>query len=180
MMIGEIRDLETARIAIQASLTGHLVLSTLDTNNAAATITRLIDMGVESYLLASTIKGVLAQRLVRRLCAQCSRPHDGADHWAQSIARNVPQVEALGPPDIRQPRGCVECSGTGYSWRTTIAELLLVNTDIHRLILSATPDARIDEAAREKGMTSMYASGARKVWRGETTVEEVLRATRMG
>jgi general secretion pathway protein E len=180
IMIGEIRDLETARIAIQASLTGHLVLSTLHTNNAAGTITRLIDMGVEGYLLASTIKGVLAQRLVRRLCQQCSRPHNEAEHWARSIATNVPNVKSLGPPDIRQSHGCSECCDIGYARRTTIAELLLVNSDIHRLILSATSDAQIDEVARENGMTSLYASGAKKVWRGETTAEEVLRATRMG
>jgi general secretion pathway protein E len=180
IMIGEIRDLETARIAIQASLTGHLVFSTLHTNSAAATITRLIDMGVENYLIASTVKGVEAQRLVRRLCPDCARPHDAATHWAETFARDVPGIEALGRADIRQPRGCSQCGGTGFSGRSTIAELLLVDTEIHRLVLAGASDSEIDGSAREHGMTSMYASGAVKIWRGETTVEEVLRATRMG
>jgi general secretion pathway protein E len=180
IMIGEIRDLETARIAIQASLTGHLVFSTLHTNSAAATITRLIDMGVENYLIASTVKGVEAQRLVRRLCPQCARPHDAAADWAETFARDVSGIAAFGPPDIRQPCGCSRCGGTGYSGRSTIAELLLADSEIHRLILAGASDSEIDASARARGMTSMYASGAHKVWRGETTVEEVLRATRMG
>jgi general secretion pathway protein E len=180
IMIGEIRDLETARIAIQASLTGHLVFSTLHTNSAAATITRLIDMGVENYLIASTVKGVEAQRLVRRLCPHCARRHDGAAYWAETFARDVRGIAANGPADIRQPGGCAHCAGTGFSGRSTVAELLLVDADIHRLVLAAAADAEIDAAARAGGMTSMYASGAYKVWRGETTVEEVLRATRMG
>jgi general secretion pathway protein E len=178
IMIGEIRDLETARIAIQSSLTGHLVFSTLHTNNAAATITRLIDMGVENYLLASTVKGVVAQRLVRKLCRLCSCPHDQAAYWGDTLAQMVGSVASLGPPDIRQRRGCAEC-GSGFSGRTTIAEVLLIDADIHRLILSATSDAEIDRVARERGMINMYETGAAKVWRGETTVEEVLRATRM-
>jgi len=180
IMIGEIRDLETARIAIQASLTGHLVLSTLHTNNAAATITRLIDMGVENYLLASTVKGVVAQRLVRRLCPHCAVPHAGAARWAEALGRDWSGVTALGPPDIRQPAGCPACGGSGFSGRTTIAELLLVGADIHRLILQRASDAQIDAAARAGGMVSMYETGVAKVWRGETTVEEVLRAARMG
>jgi general secretion pathway protein E len=180
IMIGEIRDLETARIAIQASLTGHLVFSTLHTNSAAATITRLIDMGVENYLIASTVKGVEAQRLVRRLCAHCACPHDGAAYWADAFARDVPGIERCGPANIRQPRGCAQCGGTGFSGRSTIAELLPVDAEIHRLVLAAASDAQIDAAARAGGMISMYANGAGKVWRGETTVEEVLRATRMG
>jgi general secretion pathway protein E len=180
IMIGEIRDLETARIAIQASLTGHLVFSTLHTNSAAATITRLIDMGVENYLLASTVKAVEAQRLVRRLCPQCARPHAAAARWADAFARDVSGIESLGPADIRQADGCAQCGGTGFSGRSTIAELLLVDADIHRLVLAGASDSEIDASARERGMTSMYASGAAKVWRGETTVEEVLRATRMG
>jgi general secretion pathway protein E len=180
IMIGEIRDLETARIAIQSSLTGHLVLSTLHTNSAAATITRLIDMGVENYLLASTVKGVLAQRLVRRLCPHCSCPHEGADHWAAEFRREVKIVEALGKPDIRQARGCVECGHTGFSGRSTIAELLPIDTEIQSLVLATAADAQINTVARDHGMITMYESGIAKVWRGQTTLEEVLRATRMG
>jgi general secretion pathway protein E len=179
IMIGEIRDLETAQIAIQASLTGHLVLSTLHTNSAAATITRLIDMGVENYLLASTVKGILAQRLVRNLCPHCARPHRDAAHWASRFRNDVRNIAALGPPDIREARGCGECGGLGFAGRATIAEILLVNADIHRLILSATSDSQIDDAARKMGMISIYETGVAKVWRGETTIDEVLRATRM-
>lgn len=180
IMIGEIRDLETARIAIQSSLTGHLVLSTLHTNSAAAAITRLIDIGVENYLLASTVKGIVAQRLVRKLCAHCSVIHDKAGHWAGELARGVPSVESYGAPEIRRAVGCSECGGVGFSGRSTIAELLLVDDDFHHLILSKASDSQINQAARARGMVTMYEMGAAKVWRGETTIEEVLRATRMG
>jgi general secretion pathway protein E len=180
IMIGEIRDLETARIAIQASLTGHLVLSTLHTNSAAATITRLIDMGVENYLLASTVQGIVAQRLVRRLCQRCACEHDKAAYWTGELARQVRGIESYGSSVIRQPRGCAECNGSGFSGRTTIAEILMIDSDIQRMILSTRSDAEIEHAARERRMATMYEAGATKVWRGETTIEEVLRATRMG
>jgi general secretion pathway protein E len=179
IMIGEIRDLETARIAIQSSLTGHLVLSTLHTNSAAAAITRLVDMGVESYLLASTLKGVLAQRLVRTLCGRCAVEHDSSAYWADEFARSMRGLEALGPASIKQARGCPECHGTGFSGRSTIVEILLVDSNLHRLILSNASDAEIERSAHESGMESMYEMGVHKVWRGETTVDEVLRATRM-
>jgi general secretion pathway protein E len=180
IMIGEIRDLETARIAVQASLTGHLVLSTLHTNSAAATITRLIDMGVENYLLASTVKAIISQRLVRRLCPHCSRPHKDASYWMDEFNKGVRGIAALGPSDIRQAHGCSECDGLGFSGRSTIAEILLVDAEIHRLMLSATSDTQIDGTARKLGMISMYEIGAVKVWQGHTTIEEVLRAVRMG
>jgi general secretion pathway protein E len=179
IMIGEIRDLETAQIAIQSSLTGHLVFSTLHTNSAAATITRLVDMGIENYLLASTVKGVLAQRLVRCLCRHCAEPHDNAEFWAAEIAKTAQPSEIRGSPRIRRPRGCAECGQSGFSGRTTIAELLLVDAGIHRMILERSSDAEIERAARSGGMSTMYESGIAKVWRGETTIEEVLQATRM-
>jgi general secretion pathway protein E len=179
IMIGEIRDLETAQIAIQSSLTGHLVFSTLHTNSAAATITRLVDMGIENYLLASTVKGVLAQRLVRRLCRHCAEPHDNADFWAEEIARKAQPKDVQGTPRIRRPRGCAECGQSGFSGRTTLAELLLIDAGIHRIILERASDAEIERAARAGGMSTMYESGIAKVWRGETTIEEVLQVTRM-
>ncbi len=179
IMIGEIRDLETARIAIQASLTGHLVFSTLHTNSAAASITRLIDMGVENYLLASTVKGVLAQRLVRRLCPHCSQPHEKAEHWRDAFGKAVSKIRPLGEANIRQATGCPECGQSGFSGRTTLAELLLISGTIHGLVLSAASDAQIEAAARNEGMAGMYEDGITKVWRGETTIEEVLRATRV-
>jgi len=180
IMIGEIRDLETARIAIQSSLTGHLVLSTLHTNSAAAAVTRLIDIGVESYLLASTVKGVLAQRLVRKLCRHCAREHSQAAHWAREFSRTIPKIETFGPPQISDAAGCDKCSGTGFAGRSTIAEILLVDSGLHGLILANAADAKLQAAARAQGMVNMYEMGAMKVWRGETTIDEVLRATRMG
>jgi len=174
VMIGEIRDLETARIAIQASLTGHLVLSTLHTNSAAASITRLIDMGIENYLIASTVKGVLAQRLVRRLCPHCSRPAD-ADPWVH----RTPALEALGPPRLKREVGCDACRGSGFIGRTTVSELLAMDERIHRLILESAADSALESAARQSGMTTLYESGMSKAWRGETTISEILRVTRM-
>jgi len=180
IMIGEIRDLETARIAIQSSLTGHLVLSTLHTNSAAAAITRLIDIGVENYLLVSTVKGVLAQRLVRRLCQNCARKHRQAAHWESELARTVPNIASSGTPNICEAHGCEKCSGVGFVGRSTIAEILPVDADFHHLILSNASDVQVEAAARDRGMINMYGMGAIKVWCGETTIDEVLRATRMG
>jgi general secretion pathway protein E len=180
IMIGEIRDLETARIAIQSSLTGHLVLSTLHTNSAAAAITRLIDIGVESYLLASAVKGVVAQRLVRVLCSHCAREHNQAGHWAAELARTVANIESFGPPNIRESCGCAKCGGVGFVGRSTIAEILRIDGEFRHLVLSIASDGQLSAAARAGGMINMYEMGAIKVWRGETTIEEVLRATRMG
>jgi general secretion pathway protein E len=179
IMIGEIRDTETARIAIQASLTGHLVLSTLHTNTAVAAITRLVDMGVESYLLASTVKAVLAQRLVRRLCLHCACPDANAMHWQAQIVASSPHVEALGQPDIRSPGRCQNCNHSGFSGRTTISELLNVDAEIHRALLAGSSEKAIEDIARARGMRAMYEDGLAKVWCGETTVEEVLRVTRV-
>jgi general secretion pathway protein E len=178
IMIGEIRDLETARIAVQASLTGHLVLSTLHTNSAAASITRLVDMGIENYLLASTLRGVLAQRLVRRLCRHCCVAHDNAEHWAHEIVSRAAGVEALGPAGLRKPTGCDACGNTGYAGRTTIAELMTVDAAIERLILTAASDADLEQTARARGMLTMYDAGMAKAWTGVTTIDEVLSATR--
>jgi general secretion pathway protein E len=179
IMIGEIRDLETARIAVQASLTGHLVFSTLHTNSAAAAITRLVDMGIENYLLASTVKGVLAQRLVRRLCRRCAIQHRNADHWAREIAKSLGKSSELGTPSIGEPKGCADCGQFGYSGRTTVAELLIVDTELQRLVVSTAADADLERVARAAGMRSMYEVGLAKVWAGETTLEEVLQVTRM-
>ena len=177
IMVGEIRDLETARIAVQASLTGHLVFSTLHTNSAAAAITRLVDMGVENFLLASTVRAVLAQRLVRRLCRHCAVEHDDADQWATEIAKKLRKADKLGRPSIRRPGKCAKCGHTGYAGRTTIAELMVVDAEIQRLVLSAAADTELERAARARGMDTMYETGMLKVWRGETTLEEVLKAT---
>jgi general secretion pathway protein E len=180
IMIGEIRDLETARIAVQASLTGHLVFSTLHTNSAAAAITRLVDMGIENYLLASTVKGVLAQRLVRRLCRRCAMPHGNADYWRQEIKKTLDPSAEPGAPEVLAAKGCAACGQFGYSGRTTVAELLTVDTELQRLIVATASDTELERAARSAGMRSMYEVGLAKVWAGETTIEEVLQATRVG
>ncbi len=176
IMIGEIRDSETARIAIQASLTGHLVFSTLHTNSAAASITRLIDMGVENYLIASTVKAVLAQRLVRRLCQACAAP---LETRAQVRAQFMGEAFARGPDRLSSPKGCPQCRNLGYSGRSTIAELLIMNERLQRLVCEGAPDAALETAARESGMSTMYHCGMSKAWRGETSIEEVARVTRM-
>ena len=174
VMIGEIRDLETAKIAIQASLTGHLVFSTLHTNDAAASIARLLDMGIEDYLLASTIKGVLAQRLVRKLCPHCSSPDPNADSWANRLAAEHRQ----GQQNFRSPVGCEACNGVGYKGRTTIAELMIVDHGLQARIHESASDTILEQHARENGMRLLFEDGLAKAWRGETSIDEVLRATR--
>jgi len=176
IMIGEIRDAETAKIAIQASLTGHLVFSTLHTNSAASSITRLIDMGVESYLIASTVKAVLAQRLVRRLCPHCEAPLEAKAQWR---ARLSGEGFSKSPERLRAPAGCSHCRGSGYSGRCTIAELLIMTDAMQRLVCEGAPESALDSCARSAGMTTMYQCGMGKAWRGETSVDEVLRVTRM-
>jgi len=176
IMIGEIRDAETARIAIQASLTGHLVFSTLHTNSAASSITRLIDMGVESYLIASTVKAVLAQRLVRRFCSHCEAPLEAKAQWR---ARLSGEAFSRDRERLRSPAGCAHCRNSGYSGRCTIAELLIMDDAMQRLVCEGAPESALDSCARSAGMTTMYQCGMAKAWRGETSVDEVLRVTRM-
>ena len=181
IMIGEIRDLETAQIAIQASLTGHLVLSTVHTNSAAATITRLLDMGVEKYLLASCLKGVLAQRLVRRLCHACAKPQADAGHIVRMVETTGGDASALlcgAPPRLHSATGCPSCRQTSYSGRSTIYELLTVTPRIRDAILASSSESAIERTAVDDGMTTMLHNGLGKVLKGETSPEEVLRVTR--
>ena len=175
IMVGEIRDLETAQMAIQASLTGHLVLSTLHTNSAAASITRLVDMGVDDYLLASTLSGVLAQRLVRRLCARCSAPADTLPPLLGRLGGRGRDLRGL-----RRKVGCPACRNTGYQGRTTISELLPMTDALRRKVLERSSESALEAAAVEGGMVAMLDDGLAKALNGETTIEEVLRVTRMG
>lgn len=178
IMIGEIRDLETARIAIQAALTGHLVFSTLHTNSAIAAITRLMDLGLERFLLGSTISGVMAQRLVRKLCSACSRPAAGGDHVSPDFDLADAHTICAGSHP-REAVGCEMCSGTGYSGRTTISELLIVGDDVREVIGRRSQDQQlIEQVARKSGFRSLYENGLLKVASGETSLEEVLRVTR--
>jgi general secretion pathway protein E len=172
VMIGEIRDLETARIAVQASLTGHLVLATLHTNDAASAVTRLVDMGVEPYLLASGLVGVLAQRLVRRLCPQCAteRPLPAEERQALGLPEGV--------TGSRHADGCPACAMSGYRGRTGIYELLVVDEALQGMIHDRAADQALRDHARGRGMRSLREDGGRLVAAGVTSVEEVLGATR--
>ncbi len=174
IMVGEIRDLETAQMAIQASLTGHLVLSTVHTNSAAGTVTRLLDMGVEDFLLASTVAGVLAQRLVRRLCTQCAAPAEASPLLLQKLGERRRDLSGL-----RKRVGCRACRNTGYLGRTTIGELLVMTDAVRQRVLESGSERTIEAAALEAGMVAMFEDGLGKALRGETTIEEVLRVTRM-
>ncbi|MEQ1577636.1 MAG: GspE/PulE family protein [Hyphomicrobium sp.] len=181
VMVGEIRDLETAEIAIRASLTGHLVLSTVHTNSAAATVTRLLDMGVEDYLMASSLKAVVAQRLVRRLCHACSEPAEVSPAQLEkiySIAGITGAPAKSGAHSIRKACGCKQCRNTGFSGRTTIYEVLTVSEPVRDAVLTEGTERRIEDAARASGMVPMISNGIAKVLAGETTLEEVLRVTR--
>jgi general secretion pathway protein E len=178
IMIGEIRDLETAEIAVQAALTGHLVLSTLHTNDAPATINRLMDMGVDDYLLTSTLVGVLAQRLVRTLCTHCREPHQMDAAVAKEMGFG--RVSAEPQPVVYKAMGCKECSNTGFTGRMCIAEMMPLTEPIRRLIMQKANAGDLRRAALGEGMLPMYDDGLRKVIAGTTTIEEVLRATREG
>lgn len=170
VMIGEIRDLETAQIAVQASLTGHLVLATLHTNSAAGAVTRLIDMGIEPYLLSSTLIGVLAQRLVRKLCPECKAPHT-PDDTERAILN-----ESLFP--VYGPVGCAACGWNGFKGRTGIYELLPVDDGIRKQIHDGVSEASIAKAAKKAGMLTLREDGLRWVNDGVTSLDEVLRVTR--
>ena len=171
VLIGEIRDMETAQIALQASLTGHLVLSTLHTNDAPNTVTRLVDMGMEAYKIASALRGVLAQRLLRRLCPVCRVPH--TDPLPERVRKHLPQ----GGADLYQAVGCSECAHTGYRGRFGIVEILTMNPELERLIGRGATADQIAVAARAGGMRSLFESGLRHVVLGTTSVDELLRVT---
>src|SRR5499427_10894207 len=176
IMIGEIRDLETVQIAVQAALTGHLVLSTIHTNSAAATMTRLRDMGLEDYLMTATLKAVLAQRLVRRLCPGCKFPEAAPTALIERFdLGRLAKEKAI---TLYHPRGCPECRGTGFRGRRAIAELLVPNRAIDRLIYEGAADAAIEGAAVEQGMRPIFDSGLLAVLEGDTTIEEVVRCIR--
>jgi general secretion pathway protein E len=178
IMVGEIRDLETAEMAIRASLTGHLVLSTIHTNSAAATITRLLDMGVEDYLLASSLKGVLAQRLVRTLCPSCATKANVSDVEGDRLLRLAGPAGDKASMNVHAPHGCESCQGTGYRGRTAIYELLTVTPALRDTIAAGAQESSIEAAAVSSGMTTLMQNGMAKVISGETTMHEVLRVTR--
>jgi type IV pilus assembly protein PilB len=176
VLVGEIRDRETALISVEAALTGHLVLATLHTNDSASTPMRLVEMGLEPYLVTSALSGALAQRLARRLCVHCREPYEPTE--ADIVAAGWPPEEVFSKekhPKLHRAVGCSACSKTGYRGRKALLELLVVNEDVERLIIEGGTADDIHKLAVEQGMVTLRNSGLRKALEGETTLEEVLR-----
>ena len=176
IMIGEIRDLETAQIAVQSALTGHMVLSTLHTNDAASTINRLLDMGMDDYLLTSTVNGILAQRLVRTLCPHCRETHPALPEVVEEM--QLQRYTAVNPVMLYRAVGCAECGNTGYSGRVSIVELLVMSDTVRSMVMRHVTSGEVRHQAIAEGMQTMYESGLSKAVAGITTIEEVLRVTR--
>ncbi len=174
ILVGEIRDLETAQIAIQASLTGHLVLSTLHTNDAAGAITRLIDMGTEPFLVAASLEGVLAQRLVRRICSECLADYEPNEATISQLGLSANE---LGDKRFYTGTGCDKCNGTGYRGRRGLFELLDMSDPIKELVTERAPSVVIKHKAIELGMNTLREDGLRNIYDGTTTIEEVLKYT---
>ena len=176
IMVGEIRDVETVSIAMQSALTGHMVISTVHTNDAPSTVNRLLDMGAEDYLLTSTINGVLAQRLVRTLCPKCKEQHPALPEVVEQMGlrRYVPEGEVK----LWKAVGCAECAGTGYWGRICIIEMMQMSDNLRSLIMRHSTSGDIRSAAIMEGMETMFENGLRKSLAGTTTIEEVLRVTR--
>jgi general secretion pathway protein E len=173
VMVGEIRDLETAQVAVQVALTGHMILSTLHTNDAASGVTRLLDMGVEDYLIVSTVNAILAQRLVRTLCTVCREPYELSIELAGRLG-----LALAAPATFFRAHGCPACASTGFKGRTTILEILPMTDCIRRLVLDRAAAGDIRTAAVAAGMRTMLAHGLKKARDGVTTIEEILGATR--
>ena len=174
IMLGEIRDIESGEMAIQAALTGHLVFSTLHTNDAAGAITRFVDMGVEPFLIASAVIGVLGQRLIRRVCPKCKTAFDPDDRDLELLGL---KREQIGNNKFYYGKGCPHCNNSGYKGRKALTELLLMSPQISELVLQNAPTVVIREKARELGMATMREDGIKAILNGETTMEEVLRYT---
>ena len=175
IMIGEMRDLETAGIAVQSALTGHLVLSTLHTNDAAGSITRLLDMGVDDYLLTSTINGILAQRLVRVLCPHCRQAYAALPELVEEL--RLGRFSASTDITLYKAVGCEQCGGTGYRGRAAIMEFLVMSDPLRRLVLKHADATVLQAETQKEGMDTMYEDGLRKAVMGLTTIEEVMRVT---
>jgi len=175
IMVGEIRDSETAEIAIHAALTGHLVFSTLHTNDSFGALTRLVDMGIEPFLVSSSILAVLAQRLVRTLCTNCREPYTPS---ASELARIGARPEMLKGPIYRPAaNGCRACRSTGYRGRTAVHELMLMDDEVRSLVMQKADAATIRRACTSRGMSLLRQNGAQRILQGETTIEELLRVT---
>jgi general secretion pathway protein E/type IV pilus assembly protein PilB len=174
IMIGEIRDMETATIAINASLTGHLVFSTLHTNDAPSAVTRLIDIGVKPFLVASSTRALMAQRLVRKVCKQCAAPYVPTEDEMRQLNLNVSNTQGA---SFMRGKGCANCSNTGYRGRFGIFEIFVIDDDARKLIYEKVSSSVLRNRAREMGMRTLREDGIRKVLAGLTTPDEVIRAT---
>jgi type IV pilus assembly protein PilB len=174
IMIGEIRDLETGGIAIKAALTGHLVLSTLHTNDAPSTITRMIDMGIEAFNVASAVNLVVAQRLVRRICKDCKGPHKYTDEQLSPLGTDIEKLRAI---SFMKGTGCDTCSGTGYKGRAGLYEVMAMSPELRRMILRGASVSEMQEQAVSEGMLTLRMDGMKKIERGVTTLEEVVKET---
>lgn len=175
IMIGEIRDKETAKIAVESALTGHFVLSTLHTNDAASAVTRLGEMGVEAFLTASSLVGVVAQRLVRVLCPRCKQPYTISRQKLLELVPDFPLADDEEQVTLYEPHGCLSCSHTGYRGRRGVYEFLQVSEEIQQMILAKESNHAIKTMAMEQGMTTLRQDGFEKVRQGLTSLEELLR-----
>jgi type IV pilus assembly protein PilB len=172
IMLGEIRDSETARIAVQASLTGHLVLSTLHTNDAPSSVTRLINIGVEPYLISASVNAILAQRLVRKVCQNCKEPFVPSDEMKEFLT-----MQGFDSDATFKGKGCDKCRKTGYSGRLGIYELLILDDSLRDLVTQNPDVVQLRKLCRERGLVTLRQDGFDKVMKGLTTVDEILRVT---
>ena len=175
ILIGEIRDFETLEVAISAALTGHLVLSTVHTNSAAATVTRLIEMGAKDYLVSSTLTGVIAQRLVRRLCDKCKEAYIPTEEEVKHITNNPEMQQRLLQSKLYRKKGCKECGYLGYAGRLGIYEVMPITREIKKLIAQGAHDIEIEETAVASGLKTLNVSCLEHIQEGRTTVDEFIR-----
>ena len=174
IMIGEIRDLETGGIAIKAALTGHLVLSTLHTNDAPSTITRMIDMGIEAFNVASAVNLVVAQRLVRRICKDCKAPHDYKNEELAALGTDFDELRKI---PFQKGKGCDSCGGLGYRGRAGLYEVMAMSPELRRMVLRGASVAELRDQAVAEGMLTLRMDGMEKIKKGVTTLEEVVKET---
>jgi type IV pilus assembly protein PilB len=182
IMVGEIRDIETGGIAIKAALTGHLVLSTLHTNDAPSTVTRMIDMGIEPFNVASAVNLIVAQRLVRRICKECKQEHQYTEDELKALAVDISAASGQGFEGITfyKGAGCDTCNGTGYKGRAGLYEVMALSPELRRLILHGASTAELQEQAVKDGMLTLRMDGIEKIRKGVTTLEEVVKETAGG
>jgi type IV pilus assembly protein PilB len=174
ILVGEIRDLETAQIAVEAALTGHLVFSTLHTNDAPSVITRLVDLGVEPYLLAATLEAVVAQRLVRKVCEECKTAYAPSEEELYELDLSPAMVRGK---KFYYGEGCKRCNGSGYKGRQGIFEIMLLSEKLKQMVIESVSTAELRKAARSEGMRTLRESGITAIYDGYTTIEEVVKET---